>query len=197
MIPGDIIEFGVYTGRSLVLLSYYHEMFKCTIHGQLTPVRRVIGLDSFRGLPENRHQRWSEGKFRVNHSYHPTIPLGETVIPERVIEFFTDCDLPTPLIVSGYYNEVFDDFDSRTDHVALVHIDCDLYKSTLQALNLIKTKIQDGAIILFDDWFNFRGSRNEGEQRAFAEFLHASPQLEAIPYHPYVTFGNSFILKWR
>src|SRR5690349_3258667 len=88
MIPGDIVEFGVYTGRSLALLSHCHETFKRTIHGQSTPDRQVIGLDSFRGLPKNAHQRWAEGLFRVNHSYHPVIPLGEAVTPERVIEFF-------------------------------------------------------------------------------------------------------------
>ena len=33
LVEGDIVEFGVYTGRSLVLLSHYHEEFKKTIHG--------------------------------------------------------------------------------------------------------------------------------------------------------------------
>jgi hypothetical protein len=197
MIPGDIVEFGVYTGRSLILLSHYHEAFKRTIHGQLAPDRQVIGLDSFRGLPENPHPRWVAGMFRANHSYHPTIPLGDAVTPEHVIEFFAACDLPTPLIISGDYQDVPDKFNSVTHRVALAHIDCDLYDPTLQALNMIKDKIQDGAIILFDDWFNFRGSRTEGEQKAFAEFLESTPQFEAIPYHPYVTFGNSFILKLR
>jgi O-methyltransferase len=197
MIPGDIVEFGVYTGRSLVLLAHYHEAFKDTIHGHLTPRRQVIGLDSFHGLQKNSHQRWAEGVFRFNQSYHPTIPMGEAVTPERVVGFFAECALPVPLIISGYYSDVSDEFDSATDRVALVHIDCDLYESTLQALNMVRHKIQDGTIVLFDDWFNFRGSRNEGEQKAFGEFLDCNPQLEAIPYHPYVTFGNSFILKMR
>ena len=30
LVEGDILEFGVYTGRSLALFSYYHEAFKET-----------------------------------------------------------------------------------------------------------------------------------------------------------------------
>lgn len=195
LIAGDIIEFGVYTGRSLILLAHYHKEFKKTIHGHLTPKRQVIGLDSFCGLPKNTHRRWPEGGFRLNHSYHPTIPMGEPVTPDKVIRFFAECDVSKPLIISGYYSDASSQFDLATDHVALLHIDCDLYESTLTALNMAKDKIRDGTVVLFDDWFNFRGSPDEGEQRAFGEFLNCNPQFEAIPYQPYVTFGNSFILK--
>ena len=45
LVEGDILEFGVYTGRSLALFSYYHEAFKETIHGNNVPRRRVVGLD--------------------------------------------------------------------------------------------------------------------------------------------------------
>ena len=115
--------------------------------------------------------------------------------PERVRDFFAACDLPPPLIIHGHYKDVANEVDEKTDKVALIHIDCDLYGSTLEALNLVKPKIQNGSILLFDDWFNFRASRDEGEQKAFWEFLEVNPEIEAIPYHPYTTFGNSFILK--
>ena len=197
LVQGDIVEFGVYTGRSLALLSYYHETFKQTIHGNVVPRRLVVGLNSFSGLPQNTHERWPEGLFRVNHSYHPTIAKGEVVTPERVRDFFAACDLPRPLIISDYFKNIAREVNTATDKVALIHIDCDLYESTLEALNLVRPKIQDGSVILFDDWFNFRASRDEGEQKAFLEFLELNPQFEAIPYQLYATFGKSFIFKRR
>ena len=197
LVEGDIVEFGVYTGRSLVLLSHFHEAFKKTIHGANTPKRAVIGLDSFHGLMKNEHKRWAEGTFKINQSYHPTIPKGEEVTPDKVTKFFAECELPEPIIINGYYSDVADIFDRATQKLSVIHIDCDLYESTLQALNMSKSKIQDGSIIMFDDWFNFKGSKTEGEQKAFHQFLEENPHISATPYHPYVTFGYSFVVNVR
>jgi len=195
LVEGDIVEFGVYTGRSLMLLSHFHEEFKKTIHGHKTPSRTVIGIDSFQGLLKNDHERWQEGTFKINQSWHPIIPKGELVTPQKVTSSFEMCDLQTPAIIDGYYNQVSDRFNKVCSKVALIHIDCDLYDSTMDALHLVKDKIQDGAIILFDDWFNFKGSPEKGEQGAFTTFLTKHPEIKAIPYQPYGTFCYSFILK--
>jgi len=195
LVEGDIVEFGVYTGRSLMLLSHFHEEFKKTIHGYKTPSRTVIGIDSFQGLLKNDHERWQEGTFKLNQSWHPVIPKGELVTPQKVISSFEISELTTPVIIDGFYNQVKERFDQSCKKVALIHIDCDLYDSTMDALNLVKDKIQDGAIILFDDWFNFKGSPEKGEQGAFADFLKENPEIVAIPYQPYATFCYSFILK--
>lgn len=197
MVEGDIVEFGVYTGRSLALLSYYHQQFKNSIHGEKTPTRKTIGLDWYQGLPENDHGRWTQGVFSVNHSWHPTIPKGVKLTPMHVSDFFEACGLDTPTLVNGKYNDpaVVSNFRTICNKVSLVHIDCDIYESTRDALNMIKHGIQNGCIILFDDWFNFKGSSDVGEQRAFNEFLKDNPHIEAIPYQPYATFCQSFILR--
>jgi O-methyltransferase len=54
---------------------------------------------------------------------------------------------------------------------ALVHIDCDLYESTLQVLDALfgQNRIADGCIILFDDWNCNRASPLFGERRAWSE----------------------------
>lgn len=193
VIEGDIVEFGVYTGRSLALLSYYHQKFKNdAIHGSNTPSRNVIGIDSFEGLANSNHVRWTEGSFKTNHSWHPFLKIGERVTPEQVAKLFDFYNLNPPKVISSFFSDVLTDF---CDKVALIHIDCDLYESTLDALNLVKDKIQDGTIILFDDWFNYKGSPDKGEQKAFHEFLSKNPNITAIQYQPYATFCNSFILK--
>ena len=46
LIEGDILEFGVYTGRSLALLSYFHQKSKESIH-KVNFNRQIIGFDSF------------------------------------------------------------------------------------------------------------------------------------------------------
>jgi len=193
IVQGDIVEFGVYTGRSLAILSHYNNEFKKDpIHGKMCPDRKVFGIDSFQGLAANEHIRWPEGIFRINHSKNPVIEIGENVSPESVKKLFTHCNLESPIIIESYFSNIDSNIFSK---IALVHIDCDLYESTLDALNLVKDKLQNGTIILFDDWFNFKGDKNQGEQKAFYEFLDKNPNITAIPYHAYATFCNSFIIS--
>ena len=196
MVEGDVIEFGVYSGRSLMLLNWAHECFKKTVHGESAPTRHFIGVDSFLGLPKNDHVRWKEGAFSYNHSWHPFIPIGAKITPECVCDSFTKAKLQEPTIINGFYksehvaNEI-----GKIDKISVVHIDCDLFESTYDALNLIKNKIQDGTIILFDDWFNYKADPNKGEQGAFRQFLDENSNIQAIPWHNYSTFCTSFILK--
>ena len=76
---------------------------------------------------------------------------------------------------------------------ALIWVDCDLYESTVPVLNFITDYVQDGTIIVFDDWFSFKGNLNMGEQRAFREWLKKNPSIRATEFHRFAT-GNSFIL---
>ena len=81
MVPGDICEFGCYTGRSLAALTYCHQKYfkdenKHNRKGTIS--RKIFGFDSFEGLTESEnHPRWDKGLFNKNHSFHPTIDHGE------------------------------------------------------------------------------------------------------------------------
>jgi hypothetical protein len=81
--------------------------------------------------------------------------------------------------------------------IALVHFDCDLYESTRDALALTAPALQDGAMLMFDDWFHYRGNPHKGQARAFAEFLDQHPQWVSVPYRSYSTFCQAFILSCR
>jgi hypothetical protein len=57
-------------------------------------------------------------------------------------------------------------------------IDCDLYESTVPVLEFITPLLQQGTILIFDDWFRFRGSRHHGERRACHGWLQRNPGVE-------------------
>jgi len=61
----------------------------------------------------------------------------------------------------------------------------------------IEPALQDGAMVLFDDWFHYKGDPNKGEARALREFLSAHPRWEAVQYRSYGVFCNAFILRRR
>jgi hypothetical protein len=77
---------------------------------------------------------------------------------------------------------------------ALVHIDCDLYEACLEVLNGIKHLLQQGTLIYFDDWNNYKGDRMKGERRAVKEFLAANPHIEFEDHLTYTAFCKSFIV---
>ena len=197
LVEGDICEFGVYTGRSLALLAHHDIMYKTnenTVNSTNTPTRTVYGFDSWDGLPfdQDHHPRWNKGLFKMNHSYHPTITLQKHVTPEDVCDFFKTVSLPKPILIKGFYENI--QMPSSIDKIALAHIDCDLYESTLQVLEFIKNKLTIGSLILFDDWFHYKADPTKGEQKAFNEFLQQNPTIKVEQFLRYATFCNAFVI---
>ena len=197
MVPGDIVEFGVYTGRSLAMFAHTQERYTKEVIHACDLKRKLIGLDSFEGLPTDfdGHPRWRKGMFAMNHSRHPTLSVGDAVTADSVFGLFSALSLPKPEIITGDYDSdaVRENLSAVSSAVALVHIDCDLYESTLTALKLIEDKLQEGCIMMFDDWFNYKGNSSKGEQKAVKEWISES-QWKLTPYQPYGTFCMSFIV---
>jgi hypothetical protein len=193
-VPGDIVEFGVFTGVSLALLAQGYGFDPKGMS------RRVVGLDSFDGLPPSaeEHARWREGACSTTSAWHPLVPEGSRVTPEITRDLFAACSLPAPALYVGSFDKTAPAlFPSVYAEVALVHLDCDLYESARCALAAVSPALQDGALLLFDDWFHYRGHPHKGEARAFHEFLAAHPEWQAVHYRAYATFCNAFILSRR
>jgi hypothetical protein len=191
-IVGDIVECGVYTGVSLALLARAQQAQ--AVDGL---PRRVVGFDAFEGLPpsQDAHPLWTAGTFSHNAWDHPVLPIGARATPEATRELFALCHLPPPVLEVGWFAETL--LRAPCDAIALLHVDCDLYESAADVLHGVAPALQDGTMVLFDDWFLFKGNPGKGESRAFTEFLAAHPQWQAVPYRAYGTCGRAFILSQR
>lgn len=109
----------------------------------------VYGFDSFDGIPE----------------YWNGNPVGA----------FAQSSLPkVPDNVSfevGLFDKTLPDFLARHDEpVSFLHVDCDLYSSTCTIFEQLGPRLQPGAIVLFDEYYNFPRWR-EHEFKAFSEFI--------------------------
>lgn len=193
-IPGDLLEFGVFSGKSLALLAQAHGFDPKGMS------RQVAGFDSFQGLPDSTesHERWRAGDCARNHAWHPLLPVGAPVTPEVTFELFAACGLPKPEVEAGDFAVTLPaTIPSKYAQVALAHLDCDLYESTREVLAALAPVLADGALLLFDDWFHYKGHPGKGEARAFHEFLGEHPAWGAQPFRAYGTFCQSFILYRR
>ena len=76
----------------------------------------------------------------------------------------------------------------------MVWVDCDLYGSTLCALNFLANYLQHGSLIMFDDYFRYRADPRAGQQRAFREWLGANERFSAVELMRFSWHGNSFVI---
>ena len=135
---GLIAEFGVWQARS-------------TNHiARRVAPRTVYGFDSFEGL----HVDWTgwvapKGTFHL----HGNLPAVEANV----------------VLVKGWFDKTLPEFLARNDGgFALIHIDCDTYEATKIVLDNVKGRLAPGVIVMFDEYFGYRGWR-EGEYKAWQE----------------------------
>ncbi len=102
------------------------------------PNKFVYGFDGFEGLPEDWTSRMRKGFF------------ARSRLP-RVRE---NCKL-----IVGWFDQTLPIFKNRIENnaIALLHVDCDLYSSTVTILNNLKDNIVPGTVIIFDEYINYPG----------------------------------------
>ena len=99
-------------------------------------------------------------------------------------------------IIQGFYKDTIENKttqDLNIDKARVVMIDCDLKESTRLALEFIKPSIQEGTIILFDDYNYFKGNKEKGEYGAFSYFQKKYPKILFRRIFDYGYSGRAFI----
>ena len=175
-IEGDYLEFGVYQGASMAAayraLARNHRLHPSSSSDS----PRFFAFDSFAGLPPGpgqRHVDYFPGAYSCSEAGFKANLAKEGVDLSRVIS------------VPGYYDHTLNQ-ETKRQHglrkAALVMIDCDLYESTVPVLEFLTDLVGQGTILIFHDWFRFKGRPDCGEQRACREWLGRNPRLELIEY---------------
>jgi hypothetical protein len=101
------------------------------------PNNTVYGFDGFQGLPEDWTSRMRKGFFARR-----TLP--------RVRK---NCEL-----VVGWFDQTLPTWvEQHREPIALLHVDCDLYSSTVTILNKLKNQLVPGSVIVFDEYMNYPG----------------------------------------
>ncbi len=185
-IEGDYLEFGVYRGESVVAaykaLDENRRQHVDLEFGSPDYERwknnppRFFAFDSFAGLPPGSSERQVD--------YFPgAYGCSESEFKSNISK--AGVDLSRVITVSGFYDQSLTR-EVKTKHkltrASLVMIDCDLYESTVPVLDFLTDLVGQGTVLIFHDWFRFKGSPNQGEQRACREWLARNPHLELIEY---------------
>ena len=163
---GDYLEFGVYNGVSM---SVAH----AAIQAAGLKDTRLIGFDSFEGMPEGEKQD-DAGVFTGGQLY-----FDEASARANMRRLGVDLDRVT--LVKGWYDDTLNDATVARlglKRTSLVMIDCVIYPSTVAVLRFIEPMIGDSAVLIFDDWARRDTHlKGQGQKRAFDEFLAAHPEF--------------------
>lgn len=113
-------------------------------------------FDSFDGIPDS----WALSQDQV---YEPG--FGKHELPKKEIT-----GVGVALYVGKFEDTIpFWAHDNKYQ-IGLVHIDCDVYSSTVDVLHALNLNIRQGTIIMFDEYFNYQRFA-EHEYKAFSEFV--------------------------
>lgn len=150
--PIDYLEFGVYQGESIRWWAQRNE------HAE----SRFVGFDSFEGLPEDWNKAMPKGHFSTE---------GRT----------PQIDDPRVSWQAGWFNETLlpflEGFQARERLV--LHLDADLYSSTLYVLTTMARYLRVDDVLIFDEF-----SDVVHEYRALVDFCAAFPiTFEAVAHH--------------
>lgn len=116
------------------------------------------GFDSFEGLPEDWRKGFEKGTFNLNGNL-PAVRSNVT-------------------LVKGLFQDTLTNFYLKMNQkISFIHIDCDLYSATKFVLNESKTLLQQGTVILFDEFYGYSAWESSGEFLAWNEFLFENSNI--------------------
>jgi len=125
--PVDYLEFGVFRGDSL--------RSWCKLNA--SPESRLFGFDSFEGLPED----WTTERPRSSFTTSGKTP---------------DIGDPRVHFVVGWFQHSLPGFLNSYEpkNRLLVHIDSDLYSSSLYCLTSLDHRMPAGTFVIFDEFYD-------------------------------------------
>lgn len=184
---GDYLEFGVFTGSSfnfaMKINKKMEKIFKRKIDTQF------IGFDSFDGFgeikPHDENPSFKNSFFKVNKK-----KIIRNIEKNSKKQNFK--------LIEGFYQQTLKNKNTNDYGInksRIIMIDCDLKESTTLALNFAKPSLQEGTIIIFDDFNFYKGNRNKGEFGAFEDFKNQNPNIIFRRVFDYGYSGRAFIIS--
>lgn len=128
-IDGIVAEFGVFSGKTIKLIS---ERFED---------RKVFGFDSFEGLSHDWQLTGSDYKVKKDlFCTHGKLPDVNDNVE----------------LIKGYFDQTLPGFlEQNEGPMAFMHVDCDIYESTKVIFDLCEDRIVPGTVIVFDEFFDY------------------------------------------
>ena len=179
-LPGDVLEFGVYKGTSLI------QFLSCREYYENFESRSIVGFDAFGKFPSNGLKKIdSDQSFPKQHDEDS----GYGISKSDLDIFLKTKNFSNYTLIRGDILKTLPDYlkNNPEKRFSLIHIDVDVYEPTKHILENTWEKIVEGGVLILDDYGTV-----EGETLAVDEFLYNKNILiQKLPYK----YKPSFIIK--
>jgi hypothetical protein len=142
-IPGDVIEAGIWRGGTVAFMRGY-----LNVRGEVE--RRVVGADSFQGLPPARELPDLATVVKAREA----LIVGRDTVEAMLRRYGLRDGVE---LVEGWFAETLSTLKDRT--WAVVRIDADLYASTRDALTALYPTLAPGGVLILDDYGTWKPCR--------------------------------------
>ena len=181
-VKGDIVECGVGRGRLSAINKLTSVLERCD-------ERKIFALDSFQGFPEPTfNDKSTRNPKKGEWSKSPNNQFSYT--PKEIEKILKNADIDSEITyLEGFFDKTTLDFQSNA--IAILHLDGDLYESTLHPLKNLWKKVVIGGIVVIDDFLFYKQDDEAfpGARSAVMEFLENNncfDYLESIRGTPYL-----------
>lgn len=177
-LPGDVIEFGVFKGTSLVRLLSFRNLL------ENENSRRVFGFDNFGKFPdllELESDKQFVRKFENAGGYGISKKELEIHLSNKGFKNYE--------LIEGDILKTIPEFLAKNyaGKISLLHIDVDVYEPTKMILEKFWDRVVKGGILMLDDYGTV-----EGETKAVDEFFAGQNIMINKPKFNYIP---SYIIK--
>jgi len=138
-IPGHIVEVGVYRGYTSMMFAHLIKIFN-------EPHRYYYGFDTFDSFPKSQLEGEEETAKLYMDFKDTSLELVKSLADRQQYTFMN--------FIKGDVLEIIPQFVKAHPYfkIALLYIDCDVYKPTKVALDNFLPCMQKGGIIAFDEY---------------------------------------------
>jgi hypothetical protein len=196
-VEGDVAEFGTASGFSAYTIARAMGIYR-GVYGKYLQMhgakpKLLYLFDSFEGLPKAaaavdvaspnvQSGRWREGTFKGLTAEELTMLCASAYDGDKL------------RVVPGWFQNTLTTLSAGTK-LGMVHLDCDLYSSTVEVLDHLfgQGHIAEGAVLFFDDWNCNRASPQLGQRRAWREICEKH-RVECSDGGDYAVLGHKFLV---
>ena len=144
-VPGDLLEAGVWRGGAVIFMRAMLEVLG-------DEDRIVWAADSFKGLPKPDESKYPVDRGDRHHQREELAVDLHTV--KRNLRRYGLLDERVRFL-PGWFSDTLE--SAPIERLAIARLDCDMYSSTIEALDALYPRVSDGGFVIVDDYFAVAG----------------------------------------
>jgi len=149
-VPGDIFEFGVFKGASLIRLC----QFRDALENQYT--RQIVGFDFYGKFPTDKVKGTTDLQFIERFEND----AGTGVSKKQLEDVLNQKGFRNYNLIQGNVFDTLDEYLLKKPELrlSLLHLDLDVAEPTEYVLNTLYERVVRGGLIVVDDYNDFEGA---------------------------------------